>query len=88
MSKAQSRKQRKLDAVPRGSHKLDAQLYELEETGFHMVYIDGSSKQVTNVGYVGGYGIYSEGLHAVGAHLPMHLHQTNNTAEITSKRGC
>ena len=37
------------------------------------MYIDGSLEKVTGVGYVGGYGIYSEGLHAIGAYLPTHI---------------
>ena len=31
---------------------------------------------------MGGYGIYFEGNLAIGAYLPTHLRQTNNTAEI------
>ena len=38
--------------------------------------------EVAKIGYVGGYGIYAPGLHAIGAHLPPGLRQTNNTAEL------
>ena len=64
------------------SLKLDAYLSDLEDRGFTIVYVDGSSEKVAGVGFVGEYGIYLEGNLAISAYLPTHLHQTNNTAEI------
>ena len=37
---------------------------------------------MAGVGFVGGYGIYSEGNLAISAYLPTHLRQANNTAKI------
>ena len=82
ISKAQLRKQHKLDKASRDSLKLDAYLSDLEDRGFTIVDVDGSSEKVAGVGFVGGYGIYSEGTLAISAYLPTHLRQTNNTTEI------
>ena len=82
ISKAQLQKQRKLDKAARYSLKLDAYLSDLEDRGFTIVYVDGSSENVTGVGFVGTYGIYCEGNLAISAYLHTHLRQTNNTAEI------
>ena len=82
ISKAQRRQQNKLDRAMRDSAKLEALICELEDQGFHIIYTDGSSEKVAKIGYVGGYGIYAPGLHAIGAHLPPGLRQTNNTAEL------
>ena len=82
ISKAQLQKQRKLDKAARYSLKLDAYLSDLEDRGFTIVYVDGSSEKVTGVGFVGTYGIYCEGNLAISAYLHTHLRQTNNTAEI------
>ena len=82
ISKAQRRRQNKLDRATRDSAKLEALICNLEEQGFHIVYTDGSAEKVAKIGYVAGYGIYAPGLHAIGAHLPPGLQQTNNTAEL------
>ena len=82
ISKAQLQTQRKLDKAARYYLKLDAYLSDLEDRGFTMVYVDGSSEKVLGVGFVGTYGIYCEGNLAISAYLHTHLRQTNNTTEI------
>ena len=82
ISKAQLRKQRKLEKAERDSHNLNAYLTDLIERGCTIVFIDGSSEKVSGVGFVGGYGIYSENPHAISSHLPINIRQTNNAPEI------
>ena len=72
----------KLENAARDSHRQDTLICDLEDRGFTIVYVDASSEKMPNLGCVRGYGIFSERLHAVGAQLPTHLRQTNNTAEI------
>ena len=82
VSKAQARRHRKFDHAVCDSQKPHTLINDLEAQGYHIIYTDGSSEKVAGVDLMGGYGIFCDGLHAIGAHLPPALRQTNNTAEL------
>ena len=54
----------------------------LSNEGYRLVFTDGSSELVSGIGRVAGYGIFSSDLLSVSAYVPVHLRQTNNTAEL------
>ena len=47
-----------------------------------LVVADGSSELVSGIGKVAGNGIFSSDLLTISAYVPVHLRQTNNTAEL------
>ena len=62
--------------------ELETLLPRLSEEGYQLVITDGFSKEVAGIGRVAGYGIFSSDLLLISAYVPVHLRQTNNTAEL------
>ena len=50
--------------------------------GYTLVFTDGSSAETEGLGRVAGYGIYVHPHISISAYVPVHLRQTNNTAEL------
>ena len=62
--------------------ELEQLLPTLSNEGYTLVFTDGSSELVPGIGRVAGYGIFSSDLLSISAYVPVHLRQTNNTAEL------
>ena len=57
-------------------------LCDAEDSGFLLVFTDGSSEKIQGVGRLGGYGMYSENHVSLPEHMPLGMKQTNNVAEL------
>ena len=75
---AANRKLRKLQRA----EELESELHDLRKQGYLLVLIDGSSDDEPGVGCIARYGIATEGGHRIDNHMPVHLRQTNNAAEL------
>ena len=51
-------------------------------TGFLLIFTEGSSQHFPTIGWVGGYGVYSEAGVELSDFLPLHMKQTINSAEL------
>ena len=79
---AAAKPQRQLERKHERAPELETLLPQLSEEGYHVVFTDGSSKEVAGIGTVAGYGIFSSDCLSILAYVPVHLRQTNNTAEL------
>ena len=62
--------------------ELEGVFDSLTTDGYTLVFTDGSSAETEGVGQVAGYGIYAHPDISISAYVPVHLRQTNNTAEL------
>ena len=62
--------------------ELEGVFDSLTTDGYTLVFTDGSSAETEGVGRVAGYGIYAQRDISISAYVPVHLRQTNNTAEL------
>ena len=74
--------QQQLERKHERALELETLLAQLLGEGYQLVFTDGSSKEVAGIGRVAGYGIFSSGCLSISAYVPVHLRQTNNTAEL------
>ena len=81
-TKARLRAKRRLERKMRSLHKLIAHLDSIEDQGYILVFTDGSSERFEGLGYVGGYGVFSNLPVSLSAPVPIHMKQTINTAEF------
>ena len=79
---AAAKAQRRLERKQERASKLEQLLPTLSNEGYTLVFTDGSSELVPGIGRVAGYGIFSSDLLSISAYVPVHLRQTNNTAEL------
>ena len=66
----------------RSLHKLIAHLDSIEDQGYILVVTDGSSERFEGLGYVGGYGVFSNLPASLSAPVALHMKQTINAAEV------
>ena len=85
-TKAQLRAKRRLERKMRSLHKLIAHLDSIDDQGYILVFIDGSPECFEGLGYVGGYGVFSNLPVSLSAPVPLHMKQTINTAELRHYR--
>ena len=62
--------------------ELETILHDAEDSGFLLVFTDGSSDTIHGVGRLGGYGVYSENGVSLSEHMLLGMEQTNNRAEL------
>ena len=62
--------------------ELEGVFDSLTTDGYTPVSTDGSSAETEGVGRVAGYGIYAHPDISISPNVPVHLRQTNNTAEL------
>ena len=79
---AAAKAQRRLERKQERASELEQLLPTLSNEGYTLVFTDGSSELVPGIGRVAGYGIFSSDLLSISAYVPVHLRQTNNTAEL------
>ena len=66
----------------RSLHKLIAHLDSIEDQRYILVFTDCSSERFEGLGYVGGYGVFSNLQASLSAPVPLQMKQTINAAKL------
>ena len=75
------RMERKFRPLTKLNQHLD-NLDDLASRGFILVFTDGSLERFLNIGWVGGYSMFSEAGLELSDFVPLHMEQTINAAEL------
>ena len=81
-TKAQLKAKRQMERKLSSLMRLNAHLDDLASQGYVLVFTDGSSEHFSSIGWVGGYGIYSDVGVEVSCFVPVNTKQTTNSVDL------